>query len=179
MKINFTSPYDKKLKYKIYGLNGKKRKLLKKGKFLHNTEEEVTLSADKLIVRVQRCSMFFAFLNAVYIGIANFCISPRFASDMFKWYSLYPFEEICLVKLRESDAVQITYNKSPLIHSVYKYDTPVRNMVNDYLTSSSAYNNEYSGRKTVNIVLYVLAVIFWIALILSICLTVRFLVFDK
>ncbi len=180
MKISFYSPYEKKLKYKIYGFDGNKRELIGKGKFLHNIETDIKIAENQLIVRVQRYNILIAFLRAVCVVIANLFYIPnrkKIVEATPQYLSLYPFEEIRIAGTNSSETINIQYNAAPLTRMVYRSDRPEKNMIVDYLTCSThKYNSEYSGQRKINKVLYAFAVIFWIALIAAVCLAVRFFV---
>lgn len=177
MKIEFIASYNKILKYKIYDINGEKRKLVCKGKFLQNEEKVISVKGKELIVRIKRHNFFIAFLAGVYVGLANFfnflIYRPRLiGAGMAKYLSLYPYEEIRIKDTTKSNDMEICYNPSPIFHRVDHRDKTV---VYEYLTCKThPYSEEFSARKITNRILYAFVWVFWLAVIESICQLIAF-----
>ncbi len=178
MKVIINSPCGKKVKYKIYEFNGSKRKLLRKGKFLHNIETDIKTKENQLIVRVQRYNIFIAFLKAIYVVFANIFYTPGMSHSVRNiTFRLFPFDEILVKDLTRADKMEIGYKPAPMARVEYRLK---QNFKVDYLTCNShPYETEQSGKKQTNTILYVFTAIFWIALILGICLIVRFCVLHR
>lgn len=172
MKIFIHSFSKEKLAYKIYGFDGGKRKILRKGRFTGNFSTDISVSGKELIVRIARRNFFVAFWAALYVGIANFgnllIYKPRMIGvGLSKYLSLYPFEELRVTDIGRSEVMEIVYHSPPLYRRVNFREKTV---VSEYLTCNThPYVEEFSGRKAVNRALYALAILFGLAVIELIC----------
>ncbi len=83
MKAEFVSSYDKKLKYRIYDVNGNKRRLLTKGKFKNNAQADFTPNGGEIIVRVSKANtLFFAF----FIWLFNLFMVNELEMTKVNWF---------------------------------------------------------------------------------------------
>ncbi len=107
MKINITSLSDKRVSYKVYDLNGKRRKVLCKGKFLHNVTTEIEPKNSEIIVRICRSvsplSFLYVWLRHVIVVIADLYVST--STLHFLW-------ETKISGLKSGDTIEVIYTNA-------------------------------------------------------------------
>lgn len=108
MKVIINSLGDKKAKYKIYDLNGKKRKLLSKGKFLHKAETDIAPQNDEIIVRVTRNVSFFSAFYVLFMQIFSLLADTK--KGIYSGPELNWFWEIRINNLHDTEVLNVTFN---------------------------------------------------------------------
>ncbi|MCD8373137.1 MAG: hypothetical protein LUD27_07550 [Clostridia bacterium] len=107
MKVKISSLSDKKVRYKIYDLNGRRRKLLAKGKFLHNAEADVAPSGGEIIVQICRSVSPLSFLYVWFIQVVE-----AIADFYGTWHKLNYLFETKISDVKAGDTVEVVYTNA-------------------------------------------------------------------
>ena len=107
MKLNITSLSDKRVRCKVYDLNGKRRKVLCKGKFLHNVTQEIEPKHGEIIVRICRSVSPLSFL---YVWLIE--IMETLGDFYSKGNKLNYLWEIKISKLNAGDTIDVVYTNA-------------------------------------------------------------------
>lgn len=176
MRVRITSSYDKKVYYRIYAADGKKRALLTKGIFIGSTEFELPHTGREIIVRIKPkrgIKSVPSFFKTIIINFNHFLekvpATPNKEEDNYNI-----FDEIRITDCSRAEEMVINYNLPPVSETACKiFHGPYR----EYITCKThPYKIEESSKNRASDIFDIISIFIILALIFGIALLVGFLV---
>lgn len=171
MRLVITSTCEQALSYKIYKADGKKRRLLKSGKFKQTTEQQLTSAGGDVILRVSVRRGIKPLLGAFYVFFFSL-FSVRRGIPKNEQRLLNCFHEIRLRGVGEEETLELRFTPSPLVGSYFVRAVPQNHLETEYLTCSThPYVREIGKNKAYAAALTLIPMLLLIALVLTLTLT--------
>jgi hypothetical protein len=118
MKLNIHTEAKKKVKYKIYAINDKKKKLVEKGKFKNEVNLSLDNNAEEIIVRVSPCGFFALIFSILYLQVwemFNFGSNSKNYDHVKYMKDLNYYNEIEIRNCKNIETAEVLYRYTPYI----------------------------------------------------------------